>query len=64
LNGPSFHANRGIGKIISQPALKERLVAQGVDLAPPQPPSSFTSLLREDLAKWPAIIKASGAMVD
>ena len=53
-----------IGKILAQPAIKEKLAAQGFDLAPLQPPSSFTRLLREDLAKWPAIIKAAGAKVD
>ncbi len=53
-----------IGKILAQPAIKEKLAAQGFDLAPLQPPSSFTRLLREDLAKWPATIKAAGAKVD
>lgn len=53
-----------IGKIVAQPALREKLVAQGFDLAPLQPPSSFTSLLRQDLVRWPPIIKASGARVD
>jgi tripartite-type tricarboxylate transporter receptor subunit TctC len=53
-----------IGKIVAQRALREKLVAQGFDLAPLQPPSSFTSLLRQDLVRWPPIIKASGARVD
>ena len=53
-----------IGKIISQPAMKEKLGAQGFELAPVQPPSSFTRLIQDDLAKWPAIIKAAGAKVD
>ncbi|MEO8104159.1 MAG: tripartite tricarboxylate transporter substrate binding protein [Betaproteobacteria bacterium] len=53
-----------IGKIIAQPATREKLIAQGFDLAPLQPPSSFTTLLRQDMAKWPAIIKASGAKAD
>lgn len=53
-----------IGKILSQPAIKENLVSQGFDLAPLQAPSAFTTLIRNDLAKWPAIIKAAGAKVD
>ena len=56
--------HREIGKIFGEPAIREKLIAQGFDLAPLQPPSSFTALLRDDLAKWPAIIKASGAKAD
>jgi tripartite-type tricarboxylate transporter receptor subunit TctC len=53
-----------IGKILAQPAIKENLQSQGFDLAPLQAPSAFTALIRSDLAKWPAIIKAAGAKVD
>lgn len=56
--------NSEIGKIISQPAMKEKLGAQGFELAPAQPPAAFTKLLQEDLVKWPPIIKAAGAKVD
>jgi len=53
-----------IGKILSQPAIKENLASQGFDLAPLQASSAFTTLIRNDLAKWPTIIKAAGAKVD
>ncbi|MEP6970746.1 MAG: tripartite tricarboxylate transporter substrate binding protein [Betaproteobacteria bacterium] len=53
-----------IGKIMSQPAIREKLGAQGFELAPVQPPASLTKLIQEDMAKWPAIIKAAGAKVD
>lgn len=53
-----------IGKILAMPAVKEKLASQGFELAPPAPPSAFMNLIREDLGKWPAIIKASGAKVD
>ena len=53
-----------IGKILATPAMREKLAAQGFDLAPLQSPASFAALIRDDLAKWPAIIKASGAKVD
>lgn len=53
-----------IGKILAQPAVREKLAAQGFDLAPLQPPAHFTSVIQADLAKWPAIVKASGAKVD
>lgn len=50
-----------IGKIIALPAVREKLAAQGFDLAPLQPPASFTALIRDDLVKWLPIVKASGA---
>ena len=53
-----------IGKILSQAAVKEVLAAQGFDLAPLQPSAVLTTLIRDDLAKWPPIIKAAGATVD
>ncbi len=56
--------NSEIGKIISQPAMKEKLGSQGFELAPVQPPAAFAKLIQDDLVKWPPIIKASGAKVD
>jgi tripartite-type tricarboxylate transporter receptor subunit TctC len=53
-----------IGKIVTQPAVRERLAAQGFELAPVQPPAAFAQIVRDDFEKWPTIIKASGAKVD
>jgi tripartite-type tricarboxylate transporter receptor subunit TctC len=53
-----------IAKIIATPAVREKLVAQGFELAPVQTPAHFTSLIKDDLAKWPPVIKAAGAKVD
>ncbi|MFT3817207.1 MAG: tripartite tricarboxylate transporter substrate binding protein [Rubrivivax sp.] len=53
-----------IAKIVQSPPVQEKLAAQGFELVPIQPPSAFTALIKEDLAKWPEIIKASGAKVD
>lgn len=53
-----------IARAVAQPAIRDRLAAQGFDLVPTQPPAALTKLLREDLEKWPAVIKASGAKVD
>ena len=53
-----------IGKIVSQPAMKEKLGSQGFELAPVQPPAAFGKLIQDDLVKWPSIIKAAGAKVD
>lgn len=49
---------------LSSPALKANLMEQGVDLAQDQSAASFSKLIQDDLDKWPAIIKASGASVD
>jgi tripartite-type tricarboxylate transporter receptor subunit TctC len=53
-----------IAKVLQKPAVREKLAAQGFDLAPIQPPSAFAALIKDDLAKWPALIKAAGAKVD
>jgi tripartite-type tricarboxylate transporter receptor subunit TctC len=53
-----------IAKILAMPKVRDNLTAQGFDLAPVQPPAAFTELIRSDLAKWPAIVKAAGAKVD
>jgi tripartite-type tricarboxylate transporter receptor subunit TctC len=53
-----------IAKILAMPAVREKLAAQGFDLAPVAPPSSFSNLIRDDLGKWIPIVKASGAKVD
>lgn len=55
-----------IAKIVAAPAVKEKLAAQGFELAPAsaQGPAQFAALIKSDLAKWPAVIRASGAKVD
>ncbi|HEX2542105.1 MAG TPA: tripartite tricarboxylate transporter substrate binding protein [Caldimonas sp.] len=53
-----------IAKAVSQPTIRDKLAAQGFDLVPIQPPAALTKLLRDDMEKWPAVIKASGAKVD
>ena len=45
-------------------SVKEKLAAQGFDFAPTSPPSAFSQQIRDDLAKWVPIVKASGAKVD
>jgi len=53
-----------IVKVLATAATREKLAAQGVDIAAEQSPAAFSTLIRADLAKWPALIKASGAKVD
>ncbi len=53
-----------LAKAVSDPAVRDKLAAQGFELAPIAPPAAFAKLIRDDLAKWPPVIKASGAKVD
>jgi tripartite-type tricarboxylate transporter receptor subunit TctC len=45
-------------------AVRDKLKAQGIDMMPPEPPSGVEKLVREDLAIWVPIIKASGISAD
>ena len=56
--------NTEIQKALALPAVREKLQAQGFDLAAPMPPSGFSKIVRDDLAKWIPVVKASGAKVD
>ena len=48
---------------ISMPEVRERLMAQGLDLAPVSP-EKLAALLKDELSKWVRIVKASGAQLD
>ncbi len=50
-----------IGKL---PAVLERTKAQGIDMMPPEPPAQVDRLVRDELALWVPIIKASGATAE
>ena len=56
--------NAEFGRILAQPEMREKLLAQGFDLAPPGPPEAFGRLIASDLAKWVPLVKASGATAD
>ena len=50
-------------KVMAKPEVREKLVAQGLDLNPVSP-SKLVTLLKEELTKWSRIVKASGAQLD
>lgn len=58
----------GMQQALADKDLREKLVAQGVELAgtPDQPVTSdaMAALLKQDLAKWANIVKVSGATVN
>jgi tripartite-type tricarboxylate transporter receptor subunit TctC len=49
---------------LAAPDLREKLAQQGVEIAEPTSPEQFSTLLRNDLAKWARIVASSGAAVD
>ncbi|QWD91919.1 tripartite tricarboxylate transporter substrate binding protein [Polynucleobacter sp. MWH-Braz-FAM2G] len=50
-------------KTMSKSEVREKLIAQGLDLTP-VPTTKLSALLKEELAKWVKIVKASGAQLD
>ena len=56
--------NREFNRISGLPAVRDKLLAQGIELFPSRPPAALADLTRSDLALWVPIIKASGATAD
>jgi tripartite-type tricarboxylate transporter receptor subunit TctC len=56
--------NREFNRISGLPGVRDKLLAQGIELFPPRPPAALADLTRSDLALWVPIIKASGATAD
>ena len=50
-------------KVLAAPDTREKLQAQGVELANVTP-AQFTTQLQEDIARWARIVKESGATID
>lgn len=50
-------------KVMTRPDVREKLAAQGLDLTP-VPPARLGALVKDELAKWVKIVKASGAQLD
>ena len=56
--------NAEINRIGQLPQVREKMLAQGIEMLPPQPPAAAQKLVRDDLALWLPIIKASGASAE
>ena len=50
-------------KVMARADVREKLTAQGLDLTP-VPSSKLGALVKDELAKWVKIVKASGAQLD
>ena len=55
--------NADINKALTDPELAKKLGAQGADVAG-STPAQFTKLIHDDLGRWGAIVKESGAKID
>ncbi len=51
-------------RIAQLPNVREKMSGQGIDLMPPEPPAAVDKLVRDELALWVPIIKASGATAE
>jgi tripartite-type tricarboxylate transporter receptor subunit TctC len=50
-------------KVMTRADVREKLIAQGLDLNP-VPPNKLGALLKDELVKWAKIVKVSGAQLD
>ena len=55
--------NAEVGKILNLPEMKARFIAQGAEPAPCTP-EQFGVFVKQKLAQWAPIVKASGAQID
>lgn len=55
--------NSDFRKILIEPEIKAQLLAQTIE-ASPSTPEEFGDFIRADIAKWQAVVKASGAKID
>jgi tripartite-type tricarboxylate transporter receptor subunit TctC len=55
--------HRELARIIALPDVQSRFASQGYD-AVTSTPQEFSHLIKNDLAKWRKVVKASGARVD
>jgi tripartite-type tricarboxylate transporter receptor subunit TctC len=51
--------NREIVRVLQQPEVQERFLANGANVRS-STPQEFAQLIRNDLAKWQKVVKASG----
>jgi len=55
--------NREVARIVQLPDMKEKFVAQGIDLVS-STPEAFAALIKAELPKWRKVVRDSGAKVD
>ncbi len=53
-----------IGKLVADPATRDKLNAIGVEPLPGSTPENFAAYVRTEIDRWAAIVKASGAELE
>ena len=56
--------NSELNRVLAQPELRDKLAAQGFELAPAMASAAFGKIIADDMRKWVPIVKASGAVAD
>ena len=56
--------NAETNKVLGLPDVKERMAGAGIDAAAPNAAEYFARFIRDELAKWGPVVKASGAKSD
>src|SRR4029450_2598026 len=56
--------NAELNRIGQLPAVREKMLAQGIEMLPPESPAQAQKLVRDDLTLWLASIKAPGPSPD
>jgi tripartite-type tricarboxylate transporter receptor subunit TctC len=56
--------HRDILRIAADPAVRSQLTAQGFELYPPTSTAAFGTFMKDELAKWVPIVKASGVRIE
>jgi tripartite-type tricarboxylate transporter receptor subunit TctC len=56
--------NAELNRIGQLPQVRDKMLAQGIEMLPPALPAAAQMLVRDDLALWLPIIKTSGASAD
>lgn len=56
--------NRDVTSVLLLPDLKARLAADGAEAQPPHPPSQYRAKVEGNIARWTAVVKASGITPD
>src|SRR5882757_4664451 len=56
--------NAELNRIGQLPPVREKMLAQGIEMLPPGSPAAAQKLVRDDLTLWLPVIKASGASAE
>ncbi len=53
-----------LGKLMADPATRDRLTAMSLEPLPPSTPDSFAAYIKTEVDRWAVIVKNSGAEID